>query len=57
MNKMNKVTNTMKVEDMSTGMTIIVEDLEVEADSMEIGTTDLDDQFSVSRVIRKAIDM
>ena len=40
MKKMNKITNAMKVKDTSTDMTIVVEDLEVEADSMEIGTID-----------------
>ena len=53
---MKKVTNAMKVEYTSTGMTIVVEDLEVEADSMEIGTTYHDDPFSVLHVIKKATD-
>ena len=46
----------MKVKDTRAGMTIIMEDLEVEADSMEIRTTDHDDQFSVSHVIMKVTD-
>ena len=54
MNKMNKVTNAMKVKDTSTGMTIVMEDLEAEADSMEIGTTDHDDAFNVLHAIKKA---
>ena len=54
---MNKVTNAMKFEYMSAGMTIVVEDLMVEADSMEIRITDHDDQFSVSRVIMKGTNM
>ena len=51
---MRKTTRNMKARDMRAGMTIVVEDLMVEADSMEIRITDHDDQFSVSRVIRKA---
>ena len=53
---MNKLTNTMKVENMSAGMTIVVEDLEVEADSMEIETTDHDDPSIVLHAILKATD-
>ena len=56
MKKMNKVTNAMKVEDMSAGMTIVIEDLEVEANSMEIGRTDHDDPFIVLHAINKATD-
>ena len=40
---MNKVTNAMKVKDTGADMTIVMEDLEVEVDSMEIGTIDHDD--------------
>ena len=54
MNKMNQVTNTMKVGDTSAGMTIVVEDLEVEVDSMEIETIDHDDPSSVLHDIKKA---
>ena len=53
---MNKVTNTMKVKDTSTSMEIIVGDLEVKADSMEIGTIDHDDPSSVLHAIKKATD-
>ena len=52
MNKMGKM-----IRNMTAGMTIVVEDLEVEGDSMEIGAIDHDDQFSVSCAIKKAIDM
>ena len=51
---MNKVTNAMKVEDTSTGMKIVVEDLEVEADSMEIETIDHNDLSNVLHAISKA---
>ena len=54
MNKMNQVTNTMKVIDTSASMTIVVEYLEFEADSMEIKTVDHDDPSRVLRVIKKA---
>ena len=54
---MNKVTNSVKVEDMSVGMTIVVEDLEVEVDSMEIGTIDHGDPSSVLHAINKVIVM
>ena len=54
MNKMKKVTNAMKVEDTSTDMTIVMEDLEVEFDSMEIRTIDHDDPSSVLHAIKKA---
>ena len=47
----------MTVGDTSTCMTIDVEDFEVETDSMEIGTTNHGDQFSVSHAIRKATNM
>ena len=57
MNKMNEVTNAMKVGDTSADLTILVEDLEVKADSMEIRTTDHDDPFSVLHAINKAINM
>ena len=43
MNKMKKVTNATKVEHTSANSTIIMEDLEVEAESMEIGTIDDND--------------
>ena len=56
MNKKNQVTNAMNFGDISTGMTIVVEDLEVESNSMEIGTIDNDNPSSVLRVIKKAID-
>ena len=57
MNTMNQVTNAMKVEDTSVGLIIIMEDLEVEVDSMEIETIDHDDPSSALHAIKKAIDM
>ena len=56
MKKMNKITNAMKVKDTSTDMTIVVEDLEDEADSMEIGAIDHNDPSSVLHAIKKATD-
>ena len=57
MNKMNKVANAMKFEDTNAGMTIVMEDLEVEANSMEIRAIDHDDPSSVLHAIKKATDM
>ena len=54
---MNKVANAMKFEDTSAGMTIDMEDLEVEANSMEIRAIDHDDPSSVLHAIKKATDM
>ena len=55
---MSRAIRNTKEGDMSTGMTIIVvEDLLVEAYSLEFGTTDHDDQFSVSHVITRVTDM
>ena len=41
---------------MSIGMTIVMENLEVEADSMEIVTTDHDDLSNVLHAIKNATD-
>ena len=58
MNKTRKVIINMKAEDMSVSTTIIVVgDLQVEADSFEVRTTSHDNQFSVSHVTMKVIDM
>ena len=47
----------MKVEDTSVGMTIDVEAMEVEVDSLGIKTTDHIDPSNVSHVTRKDTDM
>ena len=48
----------MKAEYMSVGTTIIfVGDLQAEADSLEFGTTDHDDQSSVLHATMKVTDM
>ena len=47
----------MKVEDTSAGMTIDVEAMEVEVDSLEIETTDHDSPYNVSHVTKKDTDM
>ena len=58
MTRMNRAIINMKAEDMSVGTTIIVVgDLQVEADSLELKTTSHDDQFSVSHVTTKVIDV
>ena len=54
---MKKVTNAMKVEYTSANMTIVGEDLEVEADSMEIRTIDHGNPFNVLHAIKKATAM
>ena len=55
---MSKVIKNMKAKYMSTGMTIIiVRDLQVEDDSLEVKTTDHDDQSIVSHVTIKFINM
>ena len=52
---MKKVTNAMKFEDTSVDMTIVMEDLEVEADSMEIGIIYHNNPSSVLHAIKKAM--
>ena len=47
----------MKVVGMNTGSTIIVEDLEVEDDTLEIVSIDHDDQSNVLHAIKKETDM
>ena len=54
---MRKSIKNMKDRDMSVHMTIIIMgDLLVEADSLEVETTDHDDQLNVSHVITKVTD-
>ena len=43
----------MKVVDMSTGSTIVMEDMEVEDDFLEIATIDYDNPSSALHVIKK----
>ena len=57
MRKMNRIIKGMKVIDMSTGSTTIVEDMEVEVDSLGIATTDHVDPSSVLHAIKKVTDM
>ena len=48
----------MKVKDMSVGtIIIVVEDMQVEADSMEIKTIDHDNQFSATHASTRVIGM
>ena len=54
---MIRMVRDMKVEDTSTGMTIDVEAMEDEADSMEIETTDHIKPSNSLHVIRRDIDM
>ena len=50
---MNQAIDNMKAVDMSSSLTTIVEDLEVEGDSLEIVTIDHDDQSNVLHVCYK----
>ena len=52
-----RTTNYMKVEDTSTGMTIDMEAMEVEVNSLEIKTTDHIDPSNALHAIRRDIDM
>ena len=52
MNKMNQAIDNMKVVDTSVDSTTVVEDLEVEDDSMEIVTINHDDQYNVLHPIK-----
>ena len=55
--KTSQIIKYMKADDMSTGSTTVVEDMEVEVDSLEIATTDHIGPSNVSLVTRKEIDM
>ena len=57
MHQMIKTIKDTKVEDTSTGMTIDVEAMEVEVDSLGIKTTDHIDPFNVLHVIRRDTGM
>ena len=52
MNKMNQAIDNMKVVDTSVDSTTVVEDLEVEDDSLEIVTINHDDQYNVLHPIK-----
>ena len=57
MRQMIRTINDTKVEDTSVGMTIDVEAMEVEVDSLGIETTDHVDPSNVLHVIRRDTDM
>ena len=55
--KTNQLFKDMKVVDMIASSTTVVEDMEVEVDSLGITTTDHVSPSSVSHAIKKVIDM
>ena len=55
--QMIRMVRGTKVKDTSTGMTIDVEDMEVEVDSLVIETTDHVDPSNALHVIKRDIDM
>ena len=55
--KMSQTIKGMKDFDMSVGLTTIMEDMEVEVDSLGIATIDHVDSTSVLHAIKKVIDM
>ena len=57
MNKTYQKIDNMKAIDMNLGSTTIVEDLEVEDDSLEIVTVDHDGGFNASHAINKDTGM
>ena len=57
MTRMNQEIDNMKVADINISSTTVVEDLEVEGDSLEIVTIDHDDRFNASHAIKKDTDM
>ena len=57
MNRKYQAINDMKFVDMSAGLKIVVEDLEVKGDSLEIMTIDHDDQSNVLHAIKKDTGM
>ena len=54
---MNQIIKDMKVVDMSTGSTTVVEGLEAEDDFLEITTIDHDDPSSALHATKKDIAM
>ena len=57
MNKMYQTIDNMKATYTKANSTTVVEDLEVEDDSLEIVTTDHDDRFNASHAIKKDTTM
>ena len=55
--KTNRIIKDMKAVDMSTGSTTVVEDMEVEVDSLGIVTIDHVSPSNVLHAIKKVIDM
>ena len=55
--KMSQIIKDMKVVDMSTGPTTVMEDMEVEDDFFEIATIDHDVPSSALHATKKAIAM
>ena len=55
--KTNRIIKDMKDDDMSTGSTTVMEDMEVEVDSLGITTIFHVDPSSVLHAIKKVIDM
>ena len=57
MKRMNQAIDNMKAVDTSAGLTTIVEDLEVEDDSLEITAIDHGNQSNVLHAIKKDTGM
>ena len=57
MNRMYQAINAMKAIDTSASSTIVMEDLEIEDDSLEIVTVNHDDQSNVLHAIKKDTGM
>ena len=55
--KTSRIIKYMKVVDMSVGSTIVVEDMEVEVDSLEIATIDHIGPSSALHATKKVMDM
>ena len=55
--KTNGIIKDMKVVDMSASSTTVMEDMEVEVDSLGIATTDHVDPSNVSHATKKVTDM
>ena len=55
--KMSQIIKDMKADDMSAGSTTVVEDMEVEVDSLEITTIDHVGPSSALHATNMAIDM
>ena len=56
-NKTYQTIDNMKAVDMNVGLKTLVEDLEVEDDSLEIMTINHDDRSNVLHAIKKDVDM